>query len=119
MESSVFSFVAHSIQKKLWPHGTRAATTSEVQQIIQSFFLEATLLLLVESMLVGERGPIIPFTLEISPFIVEVVVGALLELLEVPIGAVEELVNREKEPRLVLGGREGNIGSLAILRAVV
>ena len=33
--------LAHSIQNKLWPHGTRAATTSLSQQMTQSFFLRS------------------------------------------------------------------------------
>jgi hypothetical protein len=41
------------------------------------------------------------------------------KLLKVPIGAVVEVVKREKEPRVVLGGRTGSNGSLANLRAVV
>ena len=120
LESSTFNFVAHSIQKKLWPHGTRAATTSELVQTIQPFFLEAMLLLLfVESTWVGEREPMTPFALGISAFNVEVVVIVLPELLKVPIGAVVEVEKREKDPSVVLGGIDGSSGSLASLRAVV
>ena len=77
------------------------------------------MLLLVDSTLVGEREPIRPFIFGLSPFNDEVVVRVLPELLIVPIGAVVEVPNREKEPRVVLGGREGSKGSLASLRAVV
>jgi hypothetical protein len=77
------------------------------------------LLLLVESALVGEREPITPFTLGISALIDEVVVRAVPELLEVPIGAVVDVEKREKDPSVVLGGMEGINGSLANLRAVV
>jgi hypothetical protein len=75
---------------------------------------------LLESPFVGEREPINPFTFGISPFNDVVVVSVLVELLKVPIGAVVEVVKREKEPRVVvLGGRTGSNGSLANLRAVV
>lgn len=80
------------------------------------------MLLLVESTLVGDLEPITPpepFTRGISPFIEEVVVKAVPQLLSVPIAAVVEAVKRVNDPKVVLGGKPGNNGSLANLRAVV
>lgn len=80
------------------------------------------MLLLVESTLVGDLEPITPpepFTREISLFIEAVVVNVVPELLSVPIGAVVEAVKRVNDPKVVLGGKPGNNGSLANLRAVV
>lgn len=69
--------------------------------------------------LVGERDPITPLTRGLSPFTDEVVVRVPLELLRVPIGAVVVLVKRENEPRVVLGGKPDNKGSLVNLLVVV
>lgn len=108
------------MQKKLWPQGTNAATTSEPQQTTQDFFFDAMLmLLLLESTFVGEREPITPFALVISPFNDAVVVRELPpQLLKVPIGVVVELENREKEVSVVLG-IEGSNDSLANRREAV
>ena len=120
-EFSVFTRVAHSMQKKLWPQGTNAATTSALQQITHSFFFAGTLLfsmwlLLVVSTLVGEREPITPPLVRTSALLTVVVVAVSTP--HVPSGAVVEVGKSGKGARAEVVGREGRRGSLARRRTV-
>ena len=81
-------WVAHSMQNKLWPHGTKAATTSLSLHMMHSFFwpltLEGALLLFVSLPALDGRVPI-----ALIPLAVPLVAGILeeeLALLEVVYG---------------------------------